>query len=234
MKLFYAFSLLALLSSCGPKYKSIQGKIEFIDFPQIGRSSTVNIGDSLLSKAKVETRDGFYLNESVSGTYDYYTQLQFNEGDYYEYSEMNTYRQFMPTNPESIAAKSSLVGDYKWAKLNAGLQINKEDKTIKGWVDDPIFHTLDLDKKASITKKTVTLVNSTNFKQELIYNGKSGNIARFLYREYSGTLARPAFSQEVTYDLSESTTIGFKKVRIEVLGTTNTSITYKVISGFEM
>jgi hypothetical protein len=225
MKLFYAFSLLALLSSCGPKYKSIQGKIEYIDFPQIGRSSTVNIGDSLLSKAKVETRDGLRLNNSVSGSFGLYN-VNFYSGDYYIRSETKDSKQYASVDPKKV------TWDSGESNSDCFLNVRNYDDKVSGMTLGGV--NISIKPTPSITKKTVTLVNSTNFKQELIYNGKSGNIARFLYREYSGTLARPAFSQELTYDLSESTTIGFKKVRIEVLGTTNTSITYKVISGFEM
>ncbi len=102
---------------------------------------------------------------------------------------------------------------------------------MSGWTIGGVNITLD--QAPDITKKMVTIVNETNFKQELVYNGKSGNIARFLYREYSGNMARPAFTQELTYDLSESKVIGFREVRLQVLGTSNTSIKYKVISGFD-
>jgi hypothetical protein len=112
-----------------------------------------------------------------------------------------------------------------------GFAIRKKDNKITGWTIGGVH--MNLDQVPSITKKTVTLINTTNFKQELIYNGKSGNIARFLYREYSGNLARPAFTQELTYDLASSRVIGFKEVRLEVLRTTNTSIQYRVISGFK-
>lgn len=70
------------------------------------------------------------------------------------------------------------------------------------------------------------------FQQELLYNGKIGNRVALGYREFSGDLARPAFSNEVSYDLSESTTLGYKGARIEVIKATNTEITYKLVSGF--
>ena len=70
--------------------------------------------------------------------------------------------------------------------------------------------------------------------KQLIYNGKSGNTIKFLYREISqqGTLRSP-FTQEVQYDLSEGSEIGFRGMRIEVIEATNTNIKYKVIKHFD-
>lgn len=75
-------------------------------------------------------------------------------------------------------------------------------------------------------------VKRSNFKQELIYNGRSGSTARFLYREFGGEMIRADFNQELIYDLNESSTIGFRGVRIEILDANNSSVTYRVISAF--
>ncbi len=57
---------------------------------------------------------------------------------------------------------------------------------------------------------------------------------RVAYREYSDNFARPAFYQEVNYELNPTgtTTVNFKGVEIEVLNATNNGISYKVIKGF--
>ncbi len=66
------------------------------------------------------------------------------------------------------------------------------------------------------------------FSQELIYLGRSGDELSFKYREFSGSLARPAFSADLTYDLSESRTIGYRGARIEVIEAGNQLIRYRV------
>ena len=68
-----------------------------------------------------------------------------------------------------------------------------------------------------------------SFKQELIYTGQSDEIIHVSYREYRKEFARPAFSHELTYDLSESSRIVFRNTEIEVLDATNSLIKYKVI-----
>lgn len=66
------------------------------------------------------------------------------------------------------------------------------------------------------------------FSQELIYLGRSGDELSFKYREFSGSLARPAFSADLTYDLSESQTIGYRGARIEIIEAGNQQIRYRV------
>jgi hypothetical protein len=73
-------------------------------------------------------------------------------------------------------------------------------------------------------------IDPSLFKRELVYTGVSKNIITILYREYSEGIARPAFSQELKYDLSEGRIVGFKGARFEVIKATNTGLTYKAIS----
>jgi hypothetical protein len=87
------------------------------------------------------------------------------------------------------------------------------------------------DVKYSIEKVMGAAV-ANSFQRTLLYNGKIGEKITIGYREFSGDIARPAFSNEVSYDLSDSTIIGYKGARIEVVKATNTEITYKVLSGF--
>lgn len=76
--------------------------------------------------------------------------------------------------------------------------------------------------------KTPIIAKDT-LKYELIYNGKSGDTIKVSYREFLGDMARPAFTQDLNYDLSESKVIAFKSVIIEILEATSSTIKYKLI-----
>lgn len=65
---------------------------------------------------------------------------------------------------------------------------------------------------------------------ELIYSGKAGSVIKIVYREYANDLARPAFTQDLQYDLNETKVIRFKNTSIEVLRVTNQEIAFKVLS----
>ena len=80
---------------------------------------------------------------------------------------------------------------------------------------------------------TVEKWNVDSVKRELVYTGISQNTISILYREFMDNTARPAFSQELKYDLSQGKEIGFKGARFEVIKATNTGITYKVLKALD-
>lgn len=68
-----------------------------------------------------------------------------------------------------------------------------------------------------------------SFRRELIYLGMSKNVISVTYREFKDDLARPAFSQEMRYDLDEGRVVGFRGARFEILKASNLGITYRVL-----
>jgi hypothetical protein len=70
------------------------------------------------------------------------------------------------------------------------------------------------------------------FKREIIYTGKSKNELTFQYREFINNMARPAFNQELKFDITDDKIIGYKGARFEVLSAGNTIIKYKVLRHF--
>lgn len=67
-------------------------------------------------------------------------------------------------------------------------------------------------------------------RKELLYSGKTGNTIKMAYREFRGSLAAQAFYQELSYDLSESMTVRFRGMVIDVAEATNSSIRFTVRS----
>jgi hypothetical protein len=72
---------------------------------------------------------------------------------------------------------------------------------------------------------------------ELLYSGLQGRTVSITYREYStgepSALSRPAFSQELKYELAQEgkTIVTFREVRIEVSEATNERIGFMVSHG---
>lgn len=79
---------------------------------------------------------------------------------------------------------------------------------------------------------SVNVETRDDFVQEFLYNGRIGNSAKFIYREFAKDTARPAFTQEAQYDLSDSKLIGFKGLQLEIVEASNTMIRYKLIRNF--
>jgi hypothetical protein len=65
---------------------------------------------------------------------------------------------------------------------------------------------------------------------EIVFNGIDGQAMHMQYREYtSDNLARPAFSQELSYPLGTKT-IRFRKLLLTVENINANEITYTVVS----
>ena len=97
---------------------------------------------------------------------------------------------------------------------------------------DPILWRRGVFAPGAITEVQKEVKDATNVKLELIYNGRVGDAIKFIYREFNDGLARPSFTQEIQYDLSRSSIIGFKEARLEVIEATNTVIRYRVNNHF--
>lgn len=71
---------------------------------------------------------------------------------------------------------------------------------------------------------------SDGFRTELVYQGAGGGILRLAYREFIDDMARPAFTQDLTYDLSPdgTTMIAFQTLEVEVLEANNMGLRYVV------
>ena len=94
---------------------------------------------------------------------------------------------------------------------------------------------LTKDQKGKLVVENTTYTNSNCnecFKKVFIYNGKAGNIIKFTYREFINDMARPAFTQDLQYDLNEGKIVGLKGMRIEILNVSNMDIEFKILSPF--
>ena len=71
-----------------------------------------------------------------------------------------------------------------------------------------------------------------SFQQTIEYSGKSDQILKFNYAEFTNGFAREAFSREFQVDLSEGNIAAYKGAIIEIIEATNVQIKYKVIRNF--
>lgn len=222
-KLLSLIILLIYFIGCAtPKYNYVP-LITKISKPALGSPAKVYVGEDMLQQAKYFLHDAIFLPEDIQmghpKTYvlkkGYY--LKKGEDEYSEY--------YLPSSD----ADGGKIIATRFAYPPEIIQIIKSNNkccvvTIfrgRVCINNPKF-----DKK----KKSVT--DNDSFQQTLIYNGKIGNKINIAYREYSEDFIRPAFSNNVEYDLSESNIIGYKEAKIEIFKTTNEYIEYKVLRNF--
>ena len=78
-----------------------------------------------------------------------------------------------------------------------------------------------------------TFIYSENsFQQTIEYAGRSDDILKLNYSEFTDGFARQAFTREFQIDLSQGNVAAYKGAIIEIIEATNVQIKYKVIRNF--
>ena len=231
-----------LLSGCTaktPYYPPIK-YTEKVTVPALNTLSKVEIGENLyeklgnvMYKIKVNSNDlknihtndnnetSFHsiLNAIANGP-NYNEQTKQKENEVFEYGSLRNW-----DNKDTLC----LTDRYCLIDLNNTNKLthiskfpNKDFLKLNNPIDYIKIPQLD------------TFTNSS-YKNIVLYQGKIGNILKISFREFYNDLARPAFTQNIEYELDEKgeVIIGFKGLRIKVLEATNLNITYKVIKDYK-
>jgi hypothetical protein len=216
--------LMTCLSACvGPKGSYIP-TVENISRPALGSIHTAPVGEEMLAQGTLAEVDGIELPEDnrIRG----YT---LSPGFYPMISDDGevTYHSYRYGDPLGDGFGALKVGALMDPPKN--IQASRTEQKI---CVVTVFGMKACDTEKPYLRVKRPVLSDNHFQQTLIYNGKSGSKINVAYREFSGSVARPAFSNTVEYDLSDSNIIAYKGARIRVIEATNEAITYEVISNF--
>lgn len=183
-------------------------------FPENGVTATEEIGEPLLTQATGMSRPAIVIpTDQKLGDYIVH------QGKYTATSQSREYVRFSGVAFHNPVTQRPHRGNlFVFTKPNGSRTV-----CLSRTVCSDLDHSID---------RAIQL-SANYFQQTLIYSGKIGNRITLGYREFSGNQARLGFSNDVTYDLSESNILGYKGARLEVIDATNTEITYKVLSEFK-
>tara|TARA_R110002110_G_scaffold95455_1_gene246468 strand:+ start:29861 stop:30601 length:741 start_codon:yes stop_codon:yes gene_type:complete len=243
-KIFVLFFIVSFIAGCvsNPITQGSFINTELIDFPEVGATETVGLGETLVSKGVRSTGPALELNNRTTfgkeeGEGSLLTcGVTVDRGAYFKIgtyaSDPITTECFGPvsaqvTNSDGSTSVLTCAGNY----LSGNICRSGPNEYFFLVNFSNQVHELQ-QQLNQIERVILTVQQSTNYVQELLYNGRVGNNIRFIYREFSDDLIRPAFTQEVQYDLDESSTIGFRDLRIEILSASNTNISYRLIRNF--
>ena len=223
---YLIFIVVISISGCSTAKNIIPFQLTYINKPNIGDEHTSELGETLVQKGKLYRYDGFQLENTVTGGGGMFKTLTLRAGTLLRESMFDDERIYYTT--DKLEIYDSMLGTKM---AFGGLSISKTDKK------DILFYSSFFKDFApeplpNLTKAIITDFEKPNYRQELIYNGRSGDAIKILYREYAGDMLRAPFSQDVQYDLREGKAIGFKGARIEVIDASNVKIKYRVLSSF--
>lgn len=217
--LFYGvLSILTLSVGCAaPKY-NYQGVTKNISKPLIGEVSEAYIGDKILVEGQYTEKEAYYVPEEKNKS----NHTIIPKGYYLKTGEDAKGSYYLPVN--SIPEGAILPHNQG---IRSILVTKKNDFCLVDFYSYRYCHFKDIGHTA-----TVNVVGNSSFQRTLIYSGKVGNKVNIGYREYSSNIARPAFNNDVEYDLNESRQIGYKGALLEIIDANNQRIQYKVLKGF--
>lgn len=236
-RVFFTVMIAALVSACEtvPEMKYTRHEMKLIHIPDLNIVTEGEIGRTLVSKVystKIpvinvtalieEYRKQPATNNRFSGTLllpegVYKMKTEDDSGWYYPVPKPGVYKISVGSVPCSVCGifvpksdPQSAYTYYFYEQMGSkGIEIGKE--------------------KVVVNKSTIDEVSTDSLKMELVYGGMSQKVISISYREFKNDFARPAFTQELKYDLNEGDTIGFRGARFQVIKANNTSLTYKVL-----
>jgi hypothetical protein len=216
MKKILLISILQLFISCGVKTFPVTPESMLLNVPELNTTNNTEIGITLVSKEVGFKFKAIRITKGRKPKSGYIVK-EIKEGDVFI---LNSY-----TKKEIL---------YNHSDDNSfGIAIPKDGgKPVVFKNQGGLISFININEVIEYTEFSVPVPKKEYNKQEFIYNGRVGSALKFIYREYIDDYARPAFSQDLQYDLAESKIIGFRGLRIEVISATNTNIEYKVLSYF--
>ena len=189
--------------------------------PQVGNTTEVYLGDRMLSQQVGEWKECItpkktYSKKPLGGANFVYKagepMCKVNlDSKYYTPTYANAEGNIHPVRWRKKGDKSSLCACPDMGLCAACIKkLSEED------VED----------------SETFIFRQNSFQQTLEYAGRSNDILKFNYSEFTNGFARQAFTREFQVDLSEGNIAAYKGAIIEILDATNVQIKYKVIRNF--
>ena len=214
-------SMCSIIVGCtSPKY-NYQPKQQLVSEPEVGSVNTVYVGDSLVRQGIQISMDGIKVTSPAKVSYAY----TITPGEFRKIGEDSDGEFFQPTGGMTSGGVNKVMLADMWQAIMVKKGTNELCVIT-------IYSVSTCESNMPFEKVKISLSGDSSFQQALLYNGRVGNKINIGYREFSASTARPAFNNDVEYDLSESKVIGYKGARIEILEASNQSIKYKLISNF--
>jgi hypothetical protein len=210
----------AALSGCAITGKPSPTRTTASDFPPIGQRIKAEVGASLIVQENVVEREGILFLSDTRYSCESPTPYEIQKGTFFEkrISSDSSYA-YCGAAPMTALMGNRVVHQFclrrrasgSWGHTGSMSGCGSELPVKEGW------HSV---------------IHPDNFQRKLVYNGKSGNSLFISYREFVSDMARPAFTQDLTFDLAESDVFGFQGARIKVYQATNTQIDYELLKNF--
>ena len=215
--------LLVALTGCATPDFNYVPKMRSLSEPPLGEVVTAYVGDSMVRQGTYTEHEAIKVSEELKlGLFDEYTV---SKGYFLKRGQNKNYETYTsPMTPDAGTITVAPLSDPVIAIIVHHGSSKLCALTVLGATDCIVTDSFERTNYERATRDT--------FQQTLIYSGRIGDKINVGYREFSSDYARPAFNNDVEYDLSDSAIIGYKGASIEVLEATNQFIKYKLLANF--
>ncbi len=201
-------------------------------YPQLEAEIDADVGDTILSTLFSEVRPSIVLKETI---------LKFPLKILWQTIYISIAKGELPLYKTTADGKfyegmESIVEGKSGPKSSGVIFVpsNKSESVQLCYLERENSHVNctpaeTLRENSSFTYSKTALDKKDSFKKELVFTGVSQKTITFLYKEFVDNLARPAFTTELKYDISEDGMIGYKGARFQVIRANNTGIRFKVL-----
>jgi len=229
-RVIFACVVPLMLGACATVKNNYVPVTEQISEPPLNEVKTAMIGDYMLKQGTATRTKGVYLPQS-----NQIGSFNLSKGFYPQtgVDEKYVFTSYAIGSAMEGMGRVTTGGGLGGVGLPNGIRFAiEEQKTCVIYsgaygISQPIC---DTEYPYQLTERPV--VSENNFQQTLIYSGRIDGKVRVSYREFSGNIARPAFSNDAEYDLERSDIIAYKGARIKVIDADNEKIEYVVLSNF--
>ena len=208
------------------------GQVYEETIPTVGATATMTLGDTLIQQSIVTRAPGIHLLAP------YRTEWVRNSGDRawpFTFEAGTTLVQTAIYQGVPIYSGASVGGmlDTSGNQLGSPYGIGVLDDGSVRYVM-VLGGVIEETPGRQVAHEAVDAiaVSPDNFRQEFIYSGRDTDSLLFTYREFSGDMIRPAFTQNVTYSVSEGSVVAFKNLQLDIISAGNTEIEYRILNGF--
>jgi hypothetical protein len=223
MNRFWILMLAVSIYGCATPRANYMPVTQAISEPPLNSVNVVAVGDTMLRQGEFTEHEAILVPQQIgAGLYT------IQPGHYIKTGEDDSIEFFYPGGPQPGMVEKPALAD-NWSKV-----IVKRGSPPQICVLT-VYNTAITTCNSGETlfqRVKVPSLHRDSFQQTLLYSGKVGNKINIGYREFSNSLARPAFNNNVEYDLSESKTIAYKGAQLEVLEATNQHIKFRLNKNF--
>lgn len=226
------FVVVFLLGGCatGPavqtfEYVRVSAQTQLVTLPPLNSESEAEVGQNMVQAARKTVTPAIKVTEEISHQLPNSTKAKIipsqlplvgtdQSGAYYQAASARAYNfvgyfsviagVYVPNNEPALTQVFWQFSEGNRGSISPHPGIKYETTVIEEWGTD-------------------------SFKRELVYQGVSQNTVSIRYREFNKDMARPAFTEDLKYDLSQGDVIGYKGARFQIIKANNLSIRYKVL-----